>query len=190
MPGRRCAAELLLPGDQPAVDSLEGAPGAFQCALRSTETSESATFLAPLAILANGSWEPLPAQRGQRRAQRRPSDLLAFKANFLGGALLPGVLPVLSFPGGYGGMVVADAGVMTLACCVRADRLERLRRASPGCSAGEVVEAMLRRECRGVDEALKTAVRAHPHAIGVAALFPVAVRRAAATGRFEAKDQR
>lgn len=145
-----------------AVDSLEGAPGAFQCALRSTETSESATFLAPLAILANGSWEPLPAQRGQRRAQRRPSDLLAFKANFLGGALLPGVLPVLSFPGGYGGMVVADAGVMTLACCVRADRLERLRRASPGCSAGEVVEAMLRRECRGVDEALKTAVRAHP----------------------------
>ena len=58
-------------------------------------------------------------------------------------------------------MVVADAGVTTLACCVRADRLEQLRRSSPGCSAGEVVEAMLRRECSGVDAALSTAVRDH-----------------------------
>ncbi|MGP1692357.1 MAG: NAD(P)/FAD-dependent oxidoreductase [Giesbergeria sp.] len=145
-----------------AVDSLDGAPGAFQCALRNTETSESAVFQAPVAILANGSWEPLAAQRAERRAQRRPSDLLAFKANFLGGTLPAGVLPVLSFPGGYGGMVRADAGGMTVACCVRADRLERLRRAAPGLSAGEVVQAMLRRECRGVEEALKTAVRAQP----------------------------
>ena len=59
-------------------------------------------------------------------------------------------------------MVVADAGTLTLACCVRADRLEQLRKAFPGHSAGEVVEAMLRREIPAVDEALGTAVRDQP----------------------------
>ena len=142
-----------------AVDAIEGKPGAFRCTLHDTKTAQCTTFTAPIVILANGSWELLPAQREQRRLQRRPSDLFAFKANFRDSALAPGWLPVLSFPGGYGGMVVADAGVMTLACCVRADRLEALRRASPGCSAGAVVEAMLRRECCGVEAALSTAVR-------------------------------
>ena len=145
-----------------AVASIEGKPGAFRCTLHDTKTPQRATFTAPVVILANGSWELLPAQRAQRRLQRHPSDLFAFKANFRGSALGPGLLPVLSFPGGYGGMVVADDGVMTLACCVRADRLEQLRRLSPGSSAGEVVEAMLRRACRGVDDALSTAVRDHP----------------------------
>ena len=107
-----------------AVDALEGGPGAFRCSLRNaTATTQRATLTAPLAILANGSWEPLPAQRAQRRTERRASDLFAFKANFRAGVLPPGLLPVLSFAGGYGGMVVAGAGVLTLACCVRADRL-------------------------------------------------------------------
>ncbi len=144
------------------VDALEGGPGAFQCAVRNATTGQHATLTAPLAILANGSWEPLPAQRVQRRIQRRASDLFAFKANFRAGALPSGLLPVLSFAGGYGGMVVAGAGLLTLACCVRADRLEQLRRSSPGHSAGEVVEAMLRREIPGVDAALAAAVREHP----------------------------
>lgn len=146
-----------------AVDALEGGPGAFRCSLRNaTATTQRATLTAPLAILANGSWEPLPAQRAQRRTERRASDLFAFKANFRAGVLPPGLLPVLSFAGGYGGMVVAGAGVLTLACCVRADRLEQWRRACPGQSAGEAVQAMLRREVAGVDAALRTAVREHP----------------------------
>ncbi|MEO5696034.1 MAG: FAD-dependent monooxygenase [Burkholderiaceae bacterium] len=148
------------------VESLEGGPGAHRCTVHdSTSTSTSArcaVLTAPVAILANGSWEVLRAQRERRRAQRRPSDLFAFKANFREAALPPGLLPVLSFSGGYGGMVVADAGITTLACCVRSDRLDRLRRASPGRPAGEVVEALLRRECRGVDDALRTAVRDGP----------------------------
>ena len=144
------------------VDALEGGPGAFQCAVRHAARGQHATLTAPLAILANGSWEPLPAQRAQRRTERRASDLFAFKARFRAGALPPGLLPVLSFAGGYGGMVVAGAGLLTLACCVRADRLEQLRRSCPGHSAGEVVEAMLRREISGVDAALAGAVREHP----------------------------
>lgn len=145
-----------------AVDSIEGGPGAFQCAVRHATTGQRAMLAAPLTILANGSWEPLPAQRVQRRAQRRASDLLAFKANFRAAALPPGLLPVLSFSGGYGGMVVADAGLLTLACCVRADRLEQWRKQAPGHSAGAAVQAMLRREIPAVDDALRTAVRDQP----------------------------
>ena len=63
-----------------------------------------------------------------RREQRRASDLFAFKANFRHAAIEPDLLPVLSFAGGYGGMVVADDGVATLAGCIREDRLGRIRR--------------------------------------------------------------
>jgi flavin-dependent dehydrogenase len=87
---------------------------------------------------------------------------LAFKANFRNAALEEGLLPVLSFDGGYGGMVVADGGVSTVACCVRRDHLEAWRSASSGSSAGEVVEAMLRRECAGVRAALHGASRDGP----------------------------
>jgi len=66
---------------------------------------------------------------------------------------------VLSFPAGYGGMVVADDGVLTLAGCIRSDRLQALRAEHPGARAGEAFETMLRRECGGVDAALATATR-------------------------------
>ena len=59
-------------------------------------------------------------------------------------------------------MVVADHGVLTIACCIRADRLESLRRASPGVSAGRVVGAMLARECVGVATALEHAKQEEP----------------------------
>lgn len=117
---------------------------------------------AAVVIAAHGSWEPLPAERAQRRDTRRSSDLFAFKANFTGAAIGADVLPVLSFAGGYGGMVIADGGLATLACCVRADRLQLMRHAHPGGSAGEAVEAMLRRECAGVAVALAGATRVGP----------------------------
>ena len=47
----------------------------------------------------------------------------------------PDLLPVLSLPGGYGGMVIADDGLATLACCVREDRLDRERDASRASAA-------------------------------------------------------
>ena len=94
--------------------------------------------------------------------EHRAADLLAFKANFRDASLAAGLLPVLAFDGGYGGMVVADDGVATLACCIRRDRLDAARRAAPGRRAGEVVEAWLRRECRGVASALAGAQRDGP----------------------------
>lgn len=48
----------------------------------------------------------------------------------------------------------------TLACCMRRDRLDAVRRAHPGLSAGDAVEHTLRRECAGVDAALAHGSRA------------------------------
>lgn len=162
--GREALDELLLDRAraegavvlQPwVVTALESTVHGCRCTARSVATREEVELTASLAIAANGSWEPL---QGRRRA-RRPSDLFAFKANFMGANLPPGVLPVLSFEGGYGGMVLADRGFLTLACCIRADRLGVLRRARPQEPAGEVVGDMLRHQCAGVAAALQDATR-------------------------------
>ncbi|HEX2540524.1 MAG TPA: FAD-dependent oxidoreductase [Caldimonas sp.] len=146
-----------------ALDCLEGRPGRYRLHVRGTgEGGEGGELEAAVVIAAHGSWEPLPSEREGRRAMRRPSDLFAFKANFRDARLDADLLPVLSFPGGYGGMVIADAGLATLACCVREDRLDEERSAAGARRAGDAVEAMLRRECGGVAEALAPAVREGP----------------------------
>jgi flavin-dependent dehydrogenase len=143
-----------------ALQRFEGGPGKWLCEVRAVDTRAVLTLRAPVAIDAHGSWEPLPSERSQQSCG--VSDLLAFKANFSGAVLPTGLLPVLSFKGGYGGMVMADQGVLTLACCVRRDRLAALRLVSPGLSAGAVVEALLKRECAGVAAALQPASRIGP----------------------------
>lgn len=152
---------------QPAkVRSVHGGPARFTCEIEPRDGSRAIRALdARVVIDAHGSWEDGPQQhsRGPLPAVRRPpraSDLFAFKATFLDGALAEGVLPVLAFEGGYGGIVVSDHGRTTLACCVRRDRLRDCRAAAPGLPAGEAVEAYLRRSCRGVRDAL---IGAHRH---------------------------
>jgi len=142
------------------VQDLRGASGRHECTLRKAGSPQQMVLNAPVAILAHGSWEPLPAARMQQRHKHRAGDLLAFKANFHGANLPAGLLCVLAFEGGYGGIVLGDDGLVTLACCIRVDRLDALRRAAPGVSAGDAVEAMLKRECAGVAEALQAATRA------------------------------
>lgn len=139
------------------LQGFYGGPGKWRCEVRSVDTKALLTLHAPVAIDAHGSWEQLPSERLQHVCN--VSDLLAFKANFSGASFPPGLLPVLSFEGGYGGMVLADQGLLTLACCIRRDRLTELRQDSPGTSAGEVVEALLKRECAGVRAALLSATR-------------------------------
>ena len=140
-----------------AVQSFAGPAGNHRCEIRAVDSAHAMTLQAPVLIAAHGSWEALPSSRSTRHLDRRASDLFAFKANFSGATLAGGLLPVLSFDGGYGGMVVADHGILTLACCIRRDKLDACRRAAPGMRAGEAVEAMLKRECRGVAEALRAA---------------------------------
>lgn len=153
---RSSGASILQPW---SVTAIDGAPGNLCCTVVDQERKRTLRLCARLVIAAHGSWERLPAEREASGRIRRPGDLFAFKANFLGANLEPGLLPVLCLRGGYGGMVLGDGGVATLACCVRRDRLEQLRSAAPGQSAGEVVERALRSECLGVDQALQNARR-------------------------------
>jgi flavin-dependent dehydrogenase len=122
------------------------------------------TLRAPVVIRAHGSWQPPPADGTFREREHRGSDLLGFKATYRDAALDDGLLPVLAFTGGYGGMVIASDGLATLACCIRRDTLSARRRdaGGAGARAGETVEALLRRECRGVREALEDASRVGP----------------------------
>jgi len=136
--------------------------GWHECTLAPSRAGESTTVAARVLIDAHGSWEPAPA--ADIRAQRAPgrADLFAFKANFVHASLEPGLLPVLALDGGYGGMVIGDRGALTLACCVRRDRLRDARAAAPGLPAGLAVEALLERSCGGVRRALDGAQRTGP----------------------------
>ena len=120
------------------MQKISAAPGCHQWTVRQAVSDRLMVLQAPVAILAHGSWEALPAERSVQRQARSGHELLAFKANFQQTSLAAGLLPVLAVAGGYGGMVLADQGVVTLACCIRADQLEVLRRSAPGQSAGAV----------------------------------------------------
>ena len=88
---------------------------------------KSSELTAPLIIAAHGSWEngSLPTQAA---APHRPADLLGFKAHFTNSDLPADLMPLLAFPGGYGGMVHTDGGRVSLSCCIRRDTLQQCRR--------------------------------------------------------------
>ncbi len=152
-------AVVFQPG---AVQAILGAPGAWHCQVRLQDTAALLRLRATVMVDAHGSWEALPSDRQQRRLARSAADLFAFKANFTGSTLAAGQISVLALDGGYGGMVVAEQGTLTLACCVRRDRLSDLRGNAPGLSASDAVEAWLRAGCAGVRQALQGASRAGP----------------------------
>ena len=181
---RRSGAVVLQPW---SVQAIAGEAGRFRCTVRADDAGDAADagnaadagdaadpadpagggtgraarreLEAPLVVAAHGSWEPLPFERAAVRRARRPGRLLAFKANFSGARFDADLLPVLAFDGGYGGMVIADAGVATLACCIRQDRLDACRSAAPGQRAGDVVERYLKAQVEGVAQGLDGATR-------------------------------
>ena len=151
---------------QPAkVRAVRGKPGNFEADIERRSPAKSVQTLYARALIdAHGSWEPAPGGSAIRdagsapgapaEAPRRASDLFAFKASFEHSSLSPGLLPVISLDGGYGGMVVAEGGRTTLACCIRRDRLRACRESMPGAAAGDAVAEFLCRSCAGVREAL------------------------------------
>ena len=145
-----------------AVKTILGSPGAWHCEIRAVESSTLWRLSARVMVDAHGSWEDLPSMRSQRKLRRNAADLFAFKANFKDSSLPEGAIHVLALDGGYGGMVVADDGVTTIACCIRRDRLSALRCEAPGLRAGEAVESWLLKGCDGVQHALHGAVRDGP----------------------------
>jgi flavin-dependent dehydrogenase len=132
------------------------------CHLVGRATDLTATLSAPVLIAAHGSWEPDPFRDQQPRPLHQDSDLFAFKGTYSDACLAPGVLPLLAFPGGYGGMVRGDHGHLTFAFCIRRDALRRCRERSAGLPAALAAQAHVAHSCAGVRDALASAELAAP----------------------------
>jgi len=128
--------------------------GGYLCRAVSRESGQSRELRARIVVAAHGSWEPGPLPTQPARPAARPSDLFGFKAHFLDSRLPAGLMPLLAFPGGYGGMVHSDHGRVSLSCCIRRDQLKSARRAAGPVKAGEAVLAHIKQSCRAVREAL------------------------------------
>jgi menaquinone-9 beta-reductase len=126
-------------------------------ACRISARNAEKTLHAPTIIAAHGSWERGALSTQPNRA-RRPSDLLAFKAHFINSDLAPDLMPLLAFPGGYGGMVQSDGGRVSLSCCIRRDALRDCRRRHTALHAGEAVYRHILESCLGVRENLGRAI--------------------------------
>jgi 2-polyprenyl-6-methoxyphenol hydroxylase-like FAD-dependent oxidoreductase len=138
---------------------ITGSSGDFRCTIvrrggAKRPGTGSVLLRTPVLIAAHGSWHPgtLPTQ--PPHAVPRPADLFGFKARFARARLERGLMPLLAFPGGYGGMVHTDHDSVSFSCCVRRDQLERCRRVQPDRPAGAAVLAHVMRACDGVREAL------------------------------------
>ena len=129
----------------------------YTCRVTEKGGSRHRELRSHLIIGAHGSWETgvLPTQVPRRRA--REDDLFGFKAHFRDCTLANDLMPLLAFPGGYGGMVHSDNGRVSLSCCVRRDTLELCRTRWPQLKAGEAVLAHITASCKGVAEALAPA---------------------------------
>jgi flavin-dependent dehydrogenase len=113
--------------------------------------------VANVVIGAHGAWEAgaLPTNAPRRAA--RPRDLLGFKAHFRNARLPADLMPLVLFPGGYGGMVTTDGGRVSLSCCVTREALARSRASRRGHRAGEALLAHIVDTNRGVRETLLAA---------------------------------
>ncbi len=149
---RQAGAEVRQPS---WVETLHRIPEGFRCEIRDETTNTLSTIFAKIVLLAHGSW----SRKYGVSPPNHPGDLLAFKAHFLGGGLPLGVMPLLAFPGGYGGMVHGDEGRFSVSCCVRRDMLHAFRLRYPGTTAGEAVQAHLEESLTGVKQVFRTARR-------------------------------
>jgi menaquinone-9 beta-reductase len=131
----------------------------FVCTAASKEMGETMHLRARIIIAAHGSWErgALPTQHPHHLP--RASDLFAFKAHFRNSGMPPNLMPLVVFPGGYGGMVHSDGGRTSLSCCIRRDYLEQCRRKWGPTKAAEAVFVHIQNSCRGVAAALSDAAR-------------------------------
>jgi flavin-dependent dehydrogenase len=135
------------------LTGLARCAGGFVCRIVAADRQQE--HRARIVIAANGSWERAPWTL--TLPSHRRSDLLAFKAHFQGSALARDLMPLLVFPGGYGGMVHSDGGRVSLSCCIRRDALESCRRAYPGLPAGEAVLQHIVNTSDGVRDTLRPA---------------------------------
>jgi flavin-dependent dehydrogenase len=145
---RNAGAEVWQPWK---ASGLHRTGGHTVCTIEAEGKSNLLT--ASLIIAAHGSWEngSLPTQAV---APHRPTDLLGFKAHFMNSGLPADLMPLLAFPGGYGGMVHTDGGRVSLSCCIRRDALRQCRDVSSHSRAAEAVLHHIQSSCAGVRDSL------------------------------------
>src|SRR6202044_1690552 len=133
---------------------IERRDGEFLSTLKHRQSRETLRVRSRIVVLAHGSWDKSGLATQTESTPPRRSDLLGFKAHFHGESLPKGLMPLLAFPGGYGGMVSVGDKQFSVSCCIRRDRLERIREAHRGCDAGVAVEHYLGVSMRGFRDAL------------------------------------
>ena len=159
---RRAGADIRQPL---TVTSLRHEGGLNCCETQAPGVEQTRTLAARVVVAAHGSWDAgtLPTQ--PIRLPPTPSDLLGFKAHFAASNLPAGLMPLLAFPGGYGGMVHCDGGRISLSCCIRRDQLDRVRGHHAG-PAGEAVQAHIEASCLGAAKVLAAAQHSNMEKIG------------------------
>jgi len=119
------------------------------------------TITAPVVVAAHGSWEPGPLPTHLEKINH-PHDFLGFKAHFRHASLRPDLMPLLFFPGGYGGIVWADSGRLSVSCCIRRNWLTRARQIYATSSASEALHQHIMATCLGVSQVIGKAEREGP----------------------------
>ncbi len=145
-------ARIWQPG---VVQNLRRLAGLFTCTLSIGDKVEEISTR--LVIMASGSWEggSIPS----KGTSHKPSDLLAFKAHFRHCDLAQDLMPLIAFPGGYGGLVHSDGGRVSLSYCIRRDMLQRIRQQYAGMQAGEASLNYIKSKCLGVRNVLASSQR-------------------------------
>jgi flavin-dependent dehydrogenase len=119
-----------------------------------THRAESRSLRSRILIDAAGNADRPPAPH-------RSGDLLGVKAHFNGADLPPDLMPLLIFPGGYGGLVTTSENRVTFGCCIRRDVIDRARAATQG-PAPEAILAYVKHHCEAVARVLRHASLAGP----------------------------
>jgi flavin-dependent dehydrogenase len=151
---RQAGVAVLQPARAVSWEQRQG----YDCHIQQLPSGAKIILQGGILVLAHGSWDvgSLPSQR---KRPFRAGDLLGFKASFKQSALQSDLMPLVTFPGGYGGMVTGAENLVSLSCCIRRDVLQSLRCRRPGKEGGEVVEEHLQAHCQGAAEALSGAER-------------------------------
>ena len=155
---RAAGVQVLQPCTVSAVTRTDEG---FAASLQEAGHGEASEARARIVIDAHGSWERGVAM-ATSRSSAQDADLLGFKAHFRDARLATGLMPLVLFPGGYGGLVHSDSGRVSFSCCIRRDALARARAQAPRLAAGEAVLAHAMAACRGLREALSAATRDGP----------------------------
>lgn len=137
-----------------ALDLKGNIADGFTCTIENKLQVEKIS--ARIAIMAYGSWERDLLQLHPKHAHK-PNDLLAFKAHFRNFHLSDNLMPMMVFPGGYGGLVRSDDERLSFSCCIRRDILNQARKKYPGQSAGAAVLQHIKTACLGVRQILEGA---------------------------------